>query len=100
MLQEQQIVLQIRDQGIGIPAADQKKLFESFHRASNVGNISGTGLGLAIVKRAVEAHQGSITIASEVGMGTTVSVLLPRLKTGQHSDSQAMFVDREFADEA
>jgi signal transduction histidine kinase len=73
----QQIVLQIADAGIGIPEADQQRLFENFHRASNVGEISGTGLGLSIVKRAVEAHGGSIEFVSTLGTGTTFTVRLP-----------------------
>ncbi|MFO0123054.1 MAG: sensor histidine kinase, partial [Inhella sp.] len=65
------------DQGIGIPEADQKRLFESFHRASNVGNISGTGLGLAIVKQSVELHGGRIEVHSTLGVGTTFTVYIP-----------------------
>ncbi|HEY9636489.1 MAG TPA: PAS domain S-box protein [Coleofasciculaceae cyanobacterium] len=72
-----QAVFQIRDQGIGIPTEDQKRLFDTFHRASNVGIISGTGLGLAIVKRCVDIHQGQIAMESEVGVGTTFTVTLP-----------------------
>jgi len=67
----------IQDQGIGIPEADQKRLFETFHRAANVGNIEGTGLGLAIVKNSVDAHGGTITLSSEVGVGTRFTVMLP-----------------------
>lgn len=67
----------IRDQGIGIPETDQAQLFDSFHRASNVGTISGTGLGLAIVKQSVELHGGQIMVESEVGVGTTFTVTLP-----------------------
>jgi signal transduction histidine kinase len=67
----------IQDQGIGIPESDQKRLFETFHRAANVGNIEGTGLGLAIVKNSVDAHGGTITLSSEVGMGTRFTVTLP-----------------------
>ncbi|MEA5515497.1 ATP-binding protein [Nodularia sp. UHCC 0506] len=70
-------ILQIQDQGIGIPEADQKRLFESFYRASNVESIQGTGLGLVIVKRCVEAHQGEISVTSQVGFGTTFRVTLP-----------------------
>ncbi len=72
-----QTIFQITDQGIGIPPEDQVHLFEAFHRASNVRNISGTGLGMAIVKKSVELHGGTIGIASQVGVGTTVTVTLP-----------------------
>ncbi|WP_413160837.1 ATP-binding protein [Capilliphycus salinus ALCB114379] len=65
------------DSGIGIPTNDLVKLFQAFHRATNVGKISGTGLGLAIVKRCVEAHGGEISVESEAGVGTTFSVKLP-----------------------
>jgi len=67
----------VKDQGIGIPPEDQPKLFESFNRATNVGNISGTGLGLVIAKRAAEAHQGCISFQSALGEGTTFTVELP-----------------------
>jgi len=69
--------LQVIDHGIGIPEAEQPRLFDAFHRASNVGNISGTGLGLVIAKRATEAHQGRISFASQLGIGTTFTVVLP-----------------------
>lgn len=69
----------ISDCGIGIPAESLEHLFDQFHRAKNVGGISGTGLGLPIVKRAVDAHGGSITIDSEEGRGTTVTVCLPHV---------------------
>lgn len=68
---------QIQDEGIGIPPEDQQRLFESFHRAKNVGNIPGTGLGLAIVKRSVMAHNGKISVSSEMKKGTTFTVILP-----------------------
>lgn len=64
----------IRDQGIGIPKADQKHLFERFFRASNSGNIQGTGLGLNIVKRYVELLGGEINFTSEEGKGTTFTL--------------------------
>jgi PAS domain S-box-containing protein len=72
-----EVVFEIADEGIGIPANDLPHLFESFHRAANVGKIPGTGLGLAIVKRAVELHGGQISVRSEMGAGTTFSVSLP-----------------------
>jgi PAS domain S-box-containing protein len=70
-------LIRIRDQGIGIPAAEQKHLFSSFFRASNVSNIYGTGLGLTIVQQCVQMHGGSITIESELHKGTAVTVTLP-----------------------
>nr|WP_238993846.1 sensor histidine kinase [Calothrix sp. PCC 6303] len=74
---EKQATFEIQDQGIGIPSDDLPRLFESFHRATNVGNIQGTGLGLAIVKNCVDIHQGTITIKSQLGTGTTFIVTLP-----------------------
>ncbi len=69
--------LRIQDSGIGIPAEDLSQLFESFHRAKNVGTIPGTGLGLAIVKKCVDLHGGQIKVESEAGVGTTFTVTLP-----------------------
>ncbi len=74
---EKVAILQIQDQGIGIPEVDQKRLFESFYRATNVQSIQGTGLGLVIVKKCVEAHQGKISFTSQVGVGTTFKIILP-----------------------
>jgi PAS domain S-box-containing protein len=68
---------QIRDRGVGISSEDQKQLFEPFYRGKNVRHISGTGLGLVVVKKCVDLHGGSIAIASEVGKGTTVTIILP-----------------------
>jgi len=73
----EQIVLCIQDRGIGIPEEEQCRLFEVFHRAKNVGNVSGTGLGLAIVNLAVEAHGGTITIESQINVGTAVTISIP-----------------------
>ena len=75
---DNQVCLQVRDEGIGIPPDDLKHLFEPFHRATNVGTISGTGLGLSITKQAVELHGGTITPVSQVGSGTTFTVTLPK----------------------
>ncbi|MBL1177427.1 PAS domain S-box protein [Pantanalinema sp. GBBB05] len=74
---DNQLILEIQDQGIGIPEADLPHLFHPFHRGENVGTIAGNGLGLAIIKRAVDLHHGSITIDSQVGIGTTCTVYLP-----------------------
>lgn len=71
------IVLTVQDQGIGIPEAEQRNVFKSFQRASNVGNVSGTGLGLAIVKQAVDLYGGSIYLESGLEKGTAFRVELP-----------------------
>jgi PAS domain S-box-containing protein len=68
---------QIQDQGIGIPPADQDKLFTSFYRCSNTGKVAGTGLGLTIVQEAVELHGGQVKVESQLGVGTTFTVTLP-----------------------
>jgi len=69
--------IQINDQGIGIPKADQVHLFERFFRASNVTNIQGTGLGLHIVGRYIELLNGEIKYTSELEKGSTFSITLP-----------------------
>lgn len=83
--QDDTATFRIQDEGIGIPLKDQNRLFETFHRASNVTGIQGTGLGLAIVKKSVELHGGEIEVKSQVGMGTTFTVTLP---LNQHSSFQ------------
>ena len=70
-------VFGVEDQGLGIPAEDQPKIFQAFHRATNVGQVAGTGLGLVIVQRCVELHSGTIALTSEVGRGTCFTVRLP-----------------------
>jgi signal transduction histidine kinase len=74
--------LEVRDTGVGIPEDESERLFERFFRASTAANIKGTGLGLSIVRSIVEAHGGTISVRSQVGVGTTVAVDLP-LKTEQ-----------------
>ncbi|MGA7934116.1 MAG: PAS domain S-box protein [Kovacikia sp.] len=77
MRQDNKIIFQVQDEGIGIPEKDLPHLFESFNRAGNVGKIPGTGLGLAIVKHCVDALGGQILVSSEEDKGTTFRVLLP-----------------------
>ncbi len=66
----------VQDRGIGIPSADLPRLFESFHRGTNVGNIQGTGIGLHIVKECVDLHRGTIDVQSVAGEGATFNVRL------------------------
>ncbi len=82
-------VLMVRDNGIGIPAADLPNVFERFSRAYNViGQIEGTGIGLADVKQAVLDLGGTVAIASQEGAGTTVTIRLP-LTAGNVDTMQA-----------
>ncbi|MEH2115217.1 ATP-binding protein [Nostoc sp.] len=76
---ESEVSFYVKDRGIGIPVIDQENLFQSFSRGSNVDTIPGTGLGLAIAKGCVELHGGNITLWSEVGKGTQVTVSLPKI---------------------
>ena len=73
------VELVVADTGIGISAADQDRLFHEFFRSTNPAALAtpGTGLGLSIVQRIVERHQGQISVDSELGTGTTVTVTLP-----------------------
>ncbi|NWJ95217.1 MAG: PAS domain-containing protein [Chloroflexi bacterium] len=73
----EEVVLVIRDEGIGIPVEGLNHLYEVFYRAGNVGNIKGTGLGLAIVKKSLETHKGKIEIESVAGSGTTCTLTIP-----------------------
>lgn len=70
-------VFKIADEGIGIPDEDIPHLFDPFHRASNVGEMPGTGLGLSIVKDYVELHCGSIAVESNIGHGSVFIVRIP-----------------------
>jgi signal transduction histidine kinase len=71
------VSIQVKDEGIGIPADEQEHLFERFFRASNTSGISGTGLGLSIVKRYLHLMGGEIHLTSPPGEGSTFTVLLP-----------------------
>ena len=73
---EAMLVMKVADHGIGIPAEDHARLFESFHRARNVGNVEGTGLGLTIVKQCAELHGGRIEFESTPGRGSTFTAYL------------------------
>ncbi|MGJ7920629.1 cell wall metabolism sensor histidine kinase WalK [Neobacillus sp. LXY-4] len=77
--QEDQIIVSISDQGVGIPKADLEKVFDRFYRVDKARsrNLGGTGLGLAIAKEVVQAHGGDIWASSVEGKGTTIFFTLP-----------------------
>jgi PAS domain S-box-containing protein len=85
-----QAVIEIRDTGMGIPAAEQEHLFERFYRTSQANEqaIPGTGLGLAISKAIVEAHGGQIMVASGEGEGSTFRISLPIRQAERRSEEE------------
>ena len=79
-----EVLMEVRDTGRGISPEDQKRLFQRFYRAGNAQDeVQGTGLGLVIAKRIAESHEGSISVESTLGKGSTFTVRLPeRPSTG------------------
>jgi len=78
MAENEQVIVQVKDNGTGIPAGDQPYLFDKFFRASNIPqDTPGTGLGLSIVKSIVDNHDGRIWVDSKLGEGTLFTVVLP-----------------------
>jgi signal transduction histidine kinase len=75
---ESEITITVKDNGIGIPEEDQKNLFEPFFRAHNTGNIPGTGLGLNIVKRYIEMMGGEVIWQSSLNKGTTIALIFKK----------------------
>ncbi len=71
--------LGVRDTSTGLSAEDRERVFEEFYRvrSEQTHGITGTGRGLSLVKRLVEQHQGSISVDSEPGKGSTLTVRLP-----------------------
>ncbi|HVZ42574.1 MAG TPA: PAS domain S-box protein [Ramlibacter sp.] len=78
------LLFSVSDRGIGIPAEDLPRLFETFHRGTNVGSIQGTGIGLHIVKECVDLHGGRIDVESESGRGTVFHVRLSAPRAAGH----------------
>lgn len=84
-------ILRVSDTGVGIPLRDQARVFERFYRVDKgrSRDQGGTGLGLAIVKHVADLHGGHVTVASQLGEGSTFTVLLPLAQEGVHDHSWA-----------
>ncbi|HEX9049995.1 MAG TPA: HAMP domain-containing sensor histidine kinase [Anaeromyxobacter sp.] len=76
------VLLEVADNGPGIPAREQKRIFDKFYRGTQpvLQTVEGTGLGLAMVKHIVAGHGGKVTVASELGKGATFTIALPAVE--------------------
>lgn len=74
-INDKELIVEVKDNGIGIPELDQNNLFEPFFRAHNTGDIPGTGLGLNIVKRYVGLMNGTVSCQSAQNVGTTFTLI-------------------------
>ncbi|MFP4242584.1 MAG: ATP-binding protein [Chitinispirillaceae bacterium] len=79
-VQGSKAIIDVKDQGIGIPSDHQERIFERFYRIDKARSrkFGGTGLGLSIVKNIVAAHDGRVTVRSETGKGSTFSITIPQ----------------------
>ncbi len=91
-VQTRSVVIEVSDTGIGIPPAEQPRIFDEFYRASNARRVepSGDGLGLALVKQVVELHGGTIDLFSKLGRGTMFRIVLPLVPS--HSPERSHLV--------
>jgi len=72
------LFITVTDQGIGIPENEVDMVFDNFFRASNVVHISGTGIGLMVVDFAIKKHDGTISLKSSLGKGSTLTIIIPK----------------------
>lgn len=74
---KENLFIEVKDFGIGIPAAELEKLYTPFYRASNATCFTGSGMGLFIIKKLIELHKGTVKIESQTDTGTTITVKIP-----------------------
>ena len=86
--QEEQVCIEVKDNGIGIPADKLDKIWDRFYQIDQSHSTSGFGLGLFMVKYIVSCHKGKITVNSIPGKGSTFTVLLPAKQQNEISDSK------------
>ena len=77
-------ILEIKDSGCGISAKDLPHIFDRFYRADASRHLSGNGLGLALVKAVVDAHKWTMDVSSVPGTGTTFTITIPLIQTGNN----------------
>ena len=77
------VMITVRDEGVGIPTNELPRIFTRYYRASTARGIAGSGIGLSGAKAIVEQHGGVLSIESEEGRGTTVTIVLPRVASLQ-----------------
>jgi signal transduction histidine kinase len=74
------VVITVKDNGIGIPAADLPYIYDPFFRASNTTLFEGYGIGLPLARNVIHLHKGILTVSSVVNDNTTVQIKIPLLK--------------------
>lgn len=90
---EEECLFSVSDNGAGISEEDYQKIFERFYQVENIGQYGGTGIGLALSQGIVKAHQGDITVESQLGKGACFKVILKKGET--HFDSSVSRVEPE-----
>ena len=82
-----EVIIEVIDNGVGIPKEDQNKIFQRFYRVDKerTKDLNSTGLGLAITKEIVDAHKGEIYVSSEVNIGTNFTIRLPIFKEDKNN---------------
>jgi two-component system sensor histidine kinase VicK len=89
-LEGNDIIIAIKDNGVGVSRKDLKMLFQKFTRIPNelTNKVSGSGIGLYLAKKIVEAHGGSISFKSKVRLGSTCTIILPVRKNGKSNNDE------------